>query len=193
MLFSPKNVKGLGLPKAQWEAVLQTINMNLIILHSENPHILACRDPQSEITECVNNLGVKLTTKCTTQNIRKQLRKEQFQAWCALPHKGKGVVCYQEVPAANKWHTTQEGLTSSEWIAAVKMIFNVAPVRSVPGRSLDGNRCRHCSETETLSHVLGNCPHGALQRTARHNHIRKLIAAEFRKQYTVVEEKTVMQ
>jgi len=80
-------------------------------------------------------------------------------------------------------------ISSSEWVAAMKMNANVAPVRGVPGRSQDGSRCRHCSEYETLPHVLGFCSKGYLLRIGRHNRIRSLIAENLRKTgFTVVEE-----
>jgi len=63
-----------------------------------------------------------------------------------------------------------------------KPIGNVAPVRGIPGRSKDRYQCRHCStETETLTHVLGSCPHGSLLRNTRHHTIRSMIAKELQK------------
>ncbi|KAJ4437388.1 hypothetical protein ANN_17532 [Periplaneta americana] len=69
------------------------------------------------------------------------------------------------------------------------MNANVAPVRSLHGRSLDGFRCRYCNEIETLAHVLGSCQHGELLRNSRHHNIRKLIAQTLRnKSFEVHEE-----
>ncbi|KAJ4431876.1 hypothetical protein ANN_20482 [Periplaneta americana] len=69
------------------------------------------------------------------------------------------------------------------------MNANVAPVRSLHGRSLDGFRCRYCNEIETLAHVLGSCQHGELLRNSRHHNIRKLIAQALRKRsYEIHEE-----
>ncbi|KAJ4430211.1 hypothetical protein ANN_22422 [Periplaneta americana] len=84
---------------------------------------------------------------------------------------------------------SKEGLSSSEWRDAIKMNANVAPVRSLHGRSLDGFRCRYCNEIETLAHVLGSCQHGELLRNSRHHNIRKLIAQALRnKSFEVHEE-----
>ncbi|KAJ4428835.1 hypothetical protein ANN_25828 [Periplaneta americana] len=44
----------------------------------------------------------------------------------------------QEVTAANSWIANKKGLSTSEWISSLKMTANLAAVRSVPGRSLDG-------------------------------------------------------
>jgi hypothetical protein len=56
-----------------------------------------------------------------------------------------------------------EGLIISEYKDSMKMIGDVAPVRSNPGRSKDGTQCRRCSSAEnyvyeSLPHILGFCP-----------------------------------
>ncbi|KAJ4426676.1 hypothetical protein ANN_26474 [Periplaneta americana] len=84
--------------------------------------------------------------------------------------------------------TPQEGLSSSKWRDAIKMNANVAPVRSLHGRSLDGFRCGYCNEIETLAHVLGSCQHGELLRYSRHHNISKLIAQALRKRSFEVHE-----
>src|SRR5436190_6957133 len=123
------------------------------------------------------------------QTIRSTLQLREFENWCKLPHKGKGVELFKEVTSANKWVFSKKGLSSSEWTTALKMVANVVPVRSVPGRSQDGTRCRHCSEPETLAHVLGSCPYGALLRNSRHHSVRTIIATALRnKGWQVVEE-----
>ncbi|KAJ4426546.1 hypothetical protein ANN_27360 [Periplaneta americana] len=95
-----------------------------------------------------------------------------------LRKNGKGVEMYSEVTAANSWIANKKGLSTSEWISGLKMTANLAAVRSVPGRSLDGTRCRHgCPEIETLAHVLGFCEQGLLLRNSRHHLIRSKIAA----------------
>ena len=60
------------------------------------------------------------------------------------------------------------------------MTVMVPPVRTIPGRSTSRNHCRHCSEYETLPHVLGTCPHGEILRIKRHNIIRSMIAQALR-------------
>lgn len=56
------------------------------------------------------------------------------------------------------------------------MTCNVAAVRSVPGRSTNTNRCRHCNEFESLAHVLCYCGYGETARIKRHNDVRQMIA-----------------
>ncbi|KAJ4440746.1 hypothetical protein ANN_08970 [Periplaneta americana] len=69
--------------------------------------------------------------------IRNLLRNREFDIWCRHPQKGKGVVLFKQYPGANKWICKHEGLSNSEWRDGIKMVGNVAAVRSVPGRSQD--------------------------------------------------------
>lgn len=117
------------------------------------------------------------------------MRKREFDKWCSYPSKGKGVILFDECPAANNWIIDKKGISSSEWVNCLKMIGNVAPTRAIPGRSSGNSRCRHCDEIETLSHVLGFCHHGLLIRNSRHHHVRSAIANSFRQSgFTVHEE-----
>ncbi|KAJ4446459.1 hypothetical protein ANN_13155 [Periplaneta americana] len=94
-------------------------------------------------------------------------------------HKGKGVELFSEVPSANAWIIKKQGLSSSEWRDMIKMTALVAPVRALPGRPTGTSHCRHCSEFESLPHVLGRCPQGEISRIKR-NIIRSLLAAALR-------------
>ncbi|KAJ4435820.1 hypothetical protein ANN_18439 [Periplaneta americana] len=123
-------------------------------------------------------------------SLRKLLRDKEFDSWCTLPQKGKGVILYKEYAPGNKWLSKPKELSSSEWKDAIKMTANVCPVRALPSRSQNGTHCRHCrSEKETLAHILGACPHGELLRNSRHHKIRSLLASALRgKNYQVEEE-----
>ncbi|KAJ4426489.1 hypothetical protein ANN_27303 [Periplaneta americana] len=86
--------------------------------------------------------------------LREELRNAEFESWKVMPGRGRGVELYSQVPKANAWISNKSGLSTSEWVTCLKMNANLAAVRGVPGRSLDGSRCRHgCPETETLAHV----------------------------------------
>ncbi|KAJ4429926.1 hypothetical protein ANN_22130 [Periplaneta americana] len=119
-----------------------------------------------------------VTPQTKGKHLREVLRKQSFQSWCQLPHKGKGVCTFEECPKANSWIYSKKCLSSSEYINAIKMSCNVTAVRSVPGRTFSTTRCRHpgCSETETLGHVLGFCKKGELLRNNRHHRARTAIA-----------------
>lgn len=145
--------------------------------------------------ECLAKLDVPPEVLESSNTARKStvmrefLRDQEFSVWCNYPSKGKGIALFDECRASNKWILDRKGLSASEWTNCIKMIPNVAPVRSIPGRSKDGTRCRYCNETETLSHVLGSCQHGMLLRNARHHRIRSLIAAALKNRgMTVFEE-----
>ncbi|KAJ4452015.1 hypothetical protein ANN_03529 [Periplaneta americana] len=123
-----------------------------------------------------------ITPRTTGIHLRDELRKRSFDSWCQLPHKGKGVVIYEEYPRANSLVSTKRNLSSSEYINAIKMSCNLTAVRSVPGRTFSTTRCRQpgCNETETLGHVLGFCRKGELLRNNRHHRVRGAIACLLR-------------
>ncbi|KAJ4438924.1 hypothetical protein ANN_14878 [Periplaneta americana] len=103
--------------------------------------------------------------------------------------RGKGVEMYSEVTVANSWIANKKGLSTSEWISSLEMTANLAAVRSFPGTSLDGTRCRHgCPENETVAHVLGFCEQELLVRNSRHHLVRSKIAAALRNKGWIVEE-----
>lgn len=182
MLYSSQKVKGLGIFKATWEAFIQTYNICTRLLACDDPYIPIVRDLKSEMSACLEKLEISSETlennKNTgkTKTIRETLKSREFEKWCALASKGKGVCLFDECTPANKWIIDKKGLSSSEWLNSLKMIGNVAPVRATHGWNQDKSRCRHCSEPETLAHVLGSCHHGSLLINSRHHQIRSLIA-----------------
>jgi len=196
MLYSPAKYKGLALVRAKWEAPIQVHNICQTLQQAGNDHLMEVRDFEKEMEECRNKLGVteeeyeemrssdadeSETPKKISAKFRATLREREFDDWCALPQKGKGVALFKQEPSFNKWLMTKKGLSSSEWTSSIKMTANVAAVRVIPGRSTQTTRCRHCNEIETLGHVLGACEKGTLLRNARHHRIRKMIADGFRK------------
>jgi hypothetical protein len=105
------------------------------------------------------------------------LRGVEYDKWCKLPKKGQGVIQFQECPQANKWVHSKNGLSSSEWTNAIKMVGNVMPVNAIPRPDQGTLYCRHgCKKIETLGHILGECHRGELIRNNRHHAVRRLIA-----------------
>ncbi|KAJ9586109.1 hypothetical protein L9F63_020246, partial [Diploptera punctata] len=45
------------------------------------------------------------------RKLRKQLRDKEAVLWSQLPHKGKGVVLYNEYTPANQWIRDHQGLS----------------------------------------------------------------------------------
>ena len=184
MLYSSKKVKGLGVYKTQWEAILQQFNACNILKKSENPYINQIRNLEAEKKLCITALGLdnsEILVKKPSSDIRGKLRSQAYNDWCQLRLHGKGVILYDQYPQANSWVTSRLGLTSAEWRDAIKLQGNLAPVRALHGRSQDNTRCRHCNEPETLPHVLGFCHYGELLRNNRHHLIRSTIAAALTK------------
>jgi hypothetical protein len=193
ILYAPKRFKGLGVTKAYWEAHIQHINICKSLIMLNDPYIVKFQNLEIEIQECFNKLKLIMPTnleKINSKQIRASLQNQEYENWCSLPQKGRGAALFSECPTINKKINNIEGITDSEFKDYLKMVADVAPVRGVHGRSKDGIRCRHCSTTEnfvveTLPHVLGQCPFGALLRNQRHHRIRTLIANEFRKNIEV--------
>ncbi|KAJ4448043.1 hypothetical protein ANN_10055 [Periplaneta americana] len=125
------------------------------------------------------------------------------QAWILQPEDAGLGTSYKslqrtqhECTPANRWIKTRDGLSVSEWKEAIKMIGQVSNVRAMPGRSQDGSQCRHCTEIETLPHILGFCQHGTLIRNTRHHAIRELIAKSlpsFTKKSTALEKMEILE
>lgn len=67
---------------------------------------------------------------------------------------------------ANAWIKNRTGLSSGEWIIALKMVA----VRALKGRSQDCNLCRYLIKK------------GELLRNIRHHEVRSLIANNIKKQ-----------
>lgn len=154
--------------------------------------IMNTRNLPHEVNQALKHLRLDVSNSQDIPNVRalrQHLRDLEFDKWCNLAQKGRGVILFKEFTPANTWFGNPKGLTSNEWKTSIKMMANVCPVRALPGRSLDGNHCRHClSEKETLAHVLGACPHGELLRNTRHHHIRSMIADALRNTCQVAEE-----
>ncbi|KAJ4432625.1 hypothetical protein ANN_21248 [Periplaneta americana] len=196
MLYSDKKLKGLGIFCARWEAYLQHVNSCMKLNMCNNMYINNTRCLMEEAKHCLNNLQIDETEHListsgviNTRKIRTELRQREYNAWCNLPQKGKGVILYSEFTPSNKWITKPDGMTSGEWKEAIKMTTNVSAVRAILGRSQDNHCRRRLSEIETLGHVLGACPYGETLRIHRHHAIRIKLADALRKlKYTVYEE-----
>jgi hypothetical protein len=193
MLYASKNLRGLSITKSEWEAFLQHYNICLVLVSANDPYIPYARDLLDEMQKCEQALNFterevedmkkqvqesKSKTKDkVTKKMRDALREREYQDWSKLKLRGIGVIQYADNPKGNKSLMDKTGLTTTEYVTLLKMNANVTSVRAIPGRSLDGNQCRHCcAEKETLAHVLGSCPRGGLIRNHRHNTIRQLLA-----------------
>jgi hypothetical protein len=193
MLYATKNLRGLAITKAEWEAFLQHYNICMVLSQVADPYIPYSRDIADEMKKCEQALNfsddditemknsilqskAKIKPKLT-KKMRDVLQEREFETWSKLKLRGVGVCQFADNPKGNKSLMNKTGLTTTEYVTLLKMNANVSSVRAIPGRSLDGTQCRHCcTEKETLAHVLGSCTRGALIRNHRHNGIRDLLA-----------------
>lgn len=141
--------------KVQWELLLQQFNACGILERSNNDYINAVRDLKADKERYLSELNIcNQTSLPSAKDVRRLLQEKEYNNWCQLKTHGRGVVLYEECTSANRWITSSQGLSSSEWREAIKL----------QGRSPDGTRCRHCNETETLAHVLGSSQYEELLR-----------------------------
>lgn len=164
----------------QWEAFLQHINICNKLVHVKNPLLSRVRNVCEEKVECLRSLNISEKESVygsSVKSIRSYLREKEFAAWCSLPVKGKGVILFKENKISNEWMINKENLSSSQFTNAIKMSTNCAAVKGIKGRSENNSSCRYsaCRKTETLSHVLQNCPKNELLRNVRHNHVCELL------------------
>ena len=86
MIYSDKKSKSLGLFKSSWEAYLQCINACNIIVKSRDVYILATRDIQHEVSQCLKILNLEesstllnsINSLFDSRKIRHELHHREF-------------------------------------------------------------------------------------------------------------------
>ncbi|KAJ4435795.1 hypothetical protein ANN_18414 [Periplaneta americana] len=119
-----------------------------------------------EAKHCLNNLQIDETEHLTStsgvinnRKIRTELRQREYNAWCNLPQKGKGIILYSEFTPSNKWITKPDGMTSGEWKEAIKMTANVSAVRAIPAKSVksdEENKLKRINNNHGDQHYTSN-------------------------------------
>ncbi|KAI5751146.1 hypothetical protein M8J77_004737 [Diaphorina citri] len=176
MLYAPRNVRGLGILNCKWELYLQhySIASKLSSVNDEILHISF--DCNAEMKTCVDHLKVEGTN---SRELRSALRTKSFEEWSKGSYQGIGVKHFADHKQANAFITNKNSLSSSEWVAAIKLSVNYANLAGVPGvqsSSNNSNLCRRCfREKETLPHVLGSCCYNEQLVTSRHHKIKRRI------------------
>ena len=134
-------------------------------------------DSEAEMTSCRQTLGIEGKT---ARELRSAWRANEFKAWCEMDYAGAGVRHYETHPKSNRFVSEKSGLSGNEYTAAIKLNFNYANLRGIPGQQKPGQSrfCRRCDkgEIETLGHVLGSCPFGLNRRNARHHALKHKLA-----------------
>lgn len=195
MFYAPRKFRGLGLVRCEWEVYLQHFSIALRLSKVSDVMFQRSYNCAEEMRSCKEALAVEGDT---TQKLRSSLRNLAYEKWSGQMYQGIGVKHFKTYPKANQFLSTRKNLSSSEWVAALKLNINYANLAGVPGvntehRSAPSIRCRRCAgnETETIPHVLGACDFGDNRRTERHHVVkRKLQALLQAKGFTCFDEAT---
>lgn len=110
-------------------------------------------------------------------------RQEEFLRWQNLTAQGVGVQVFGKDRNSNHWLANPEtwGLRQRHYIAGLQLRANVYPTREALSRGRQDlpKTCRHClSETESCSHILGQCPAVKDSRIVRHHKLCELLTNE---------------
>ncbi|KAL1448169.1 hypothetical protein WDU94_001903 [Cyamophila willieti] len=178
MLYAPRILRGLAIINCSWELYLQhySIANKLSTVNDEILHLSF--DCEAEMKTCKDHLKVEGNS---SRELRSALRTKSFEDWSKGSYQGIGVKHFTEHTRANAFITNKNSLSSSEWIAAIKLNVNYANLAGVPGvqsSSNNSNLCRRClREKETIPHVLGSCEYNEQMITSRHHKIKRRIIA----------------
>jgi hypothetical protein len=182
MIYAPRKYRGLGLVKCDWEALLQHHSTATRLMTIDDTLFHDIYNCEEEAALCQDQLGVQGST---TRQLRAALRDAEFERWSRMSYQGNGVSHFREYTKANRFVYDKNGLSGSEWTAAVKLSTSYANLSGVPGVTTIGgqgaNLCRRCHrEPETPSHVLGSCPANDLLRNNRHHRLKHKLATLLR-------------
>ena len=176
MLYSPRRYRGLGLVHAESEVQLQHFAIARRLRAVEDDLFHEVFDCEAEMSACKEALQVE---GHTARQLRIAVREREFETWSRLPYAGVGVKHYKIHPQANRFVCNKSSLSSSEWVAAIKLNFHYANLAAVPGAKDQASSrfCRRCgNENETIGHVLGACEFGANRRNDRHHALKYKLA-----------------
>lgn len=123
--------------------VCWTVLNNFVV--SKMPHGITTllSDIDNEMDLCLSTLEIAATVP-NVKEARVIFRKRSFRECCNPKQKGIGVLQFQDCPVSNQWVFHRKGLSSSEWVTALKMSTNIVAVRNIPERTSDGTQCRKC-------------------------------------------------
>ncbi|KAG4073566.1 hypothetical protein HA402_000790 [Bradysia odoriphaga] len=174
LFYAPRKLRGLGLLRAEWEVHLQHFAIANKLSKVDDGLFQSIAKCDEEMTACISALNAEGDT---TKVLRAALRNEAYDRWCNLSYQGSGVIHFGQHTASNDFVYNKNSLSSSEWVAAIKLSINYANLNGVPGVSNSSSLCRKCErENETIAHVTGSCPSSSLLVTSRHHSVKHIIA-----------------
>lgn len=174
--YAPRKLRGLGAVRCEWEVVIQHFAIAKRLATVPDDMFQRVYNCAEEMAACKSELNVQ---DDTARTIRNQLRQRAFDNWCAMDYQGVGVKHFATYPKGNQFMHNRANLTSSEWVASIKLNTNYANLAGVPGSDTrPTNRCRRCrNEIETIPHVLGACCFGLNRRNERHHQVKHRLRA----------------
>ena len=167
LFYAPRRLRGLGLLKSSWEVHLQHFAIAQKLSTIDDGLFHDIYDCSNEMSNCITSLGIEGNS---TRVLRQALRLECYKNWCNLKYQGSGVIHFQTYTASNDFIYNKNTLSSSEWVAAIKLNSNYANLNGVPGNVSSSALCRKCNrEIESIAHVTGSCQSNNQLITARHH------------------------
>lgn len=174
MLYASRKYRGLGILCTKWEVQLQHFSIASRLSNYTDELFGRAFDCEAEMNECKVSLAVEGST---VKQLRSALRENSFKNWCNKPWQGLGVLHFKNYTPANNFIHNKNSLSSSEWIASIKLNINYANLNGVPGNTHSSILCRRCGkEKETPAHVIGSCKCNSVYVTSRHHKIKNKIA-----------------
>lgn len=170
LFYAPRKLRGWGLLKSSWEVHLQHFAIAKKLSNIDDGLFHEIYDCSNEMSECITSLAVEGDS---TKALRQALRLKSYENWCNLKYQGSGVVHFQTYTPSNDFIYNKNTLSSSEWVAVIKLNSNYANLNGVPGNVSPSALCRKCNrEIESIAHVTGSCQSNTQLITACHHKIK---------------------
>uniref|UniRef100_A0A8C4TJP0 ribonuclease H n=1 Tax=Erpetoichthys calabaricus TaxID=27687 RepID=A0A8C4TJP0_ERPCA len=182
VIYSKRTNGGLSVLKL--EAIILKSSLKTLgrITLSEDP-ILQETCNQNNICRQLNNLRKLMggtPTNFPNQDLlfntgRQRRSWTEFDSWKRLPIQGLGIDLFEEDKVSNCWLYSHKWMSQGQFIAAIQVRANVFPTRETISRGRqESSTCRKCTiATESVSHILGQCPALQKERIARHHKLCK--------------------
>lgn len=178
LFYSPRKLRGLGLVRTEWEIYLQHFAIEKRLSTVDDQLFQSISNCTEEMASCIKSLDV---TGDSIKVLRASLRQRSFENWCNLKYQGAGVVHFATHTKSNDFVCNKNSLSTSEWVAAIKLNSNYANLNGVPGVENSSVLCRRClKEKETISHVIGSCPSNNLLISSRHHGVKNQLTEVLR-------------
>ena len=152
-------------------------------------------DAQWKVLDERNEVAAKcglLPITIGARKYRPNWRKSFLQNWQHLDLQGVWVSCYAKDSCSQAWKRNLGKMKEQEYLKALQLQANVYPCMEVlaRGRPDRSAACRRCkNKSESLAHIVGQCPKVKKMRIARHNKLANFFASEVPKsKFHIIQE-----